>query len=60
MPKKTFDAEAFRQFEYFGWDRLHSGYHQQWAHLTTQIVPALLMLGFEMDLARVMVVSILG
>lgn len=42
MPGKAFDAEAFREFEYLGWDRLHAGYHKQWAHLTTQVAPALL------------------
>lgn len=42
MSDTTFDAVAFRQFEYLGWDRLHAGYHKQWAHLTTQVARALL------------------
>ena len=42
MPEASFDAAAFRRFEFLGWDALHAGYHRQWAHLTTQIAPALL------------------
>jgi len=36
------NRQAFRQFEYEGWNRLSEGYHRHWEHLTTQIVPAML------------------
>ena len=42
MTDTTFDPEAFRRFEHDGWNALHAGYHQRWAHLTQQVVPALL------------------
>lgn len=42
MADDDFDADAFREFEREGWDRLHAGYHDHWEHLTTQAVPPLL------------------
>ena len=36
------DQEAFRKFEHDGWNGLSAGYHDQWEHLTTQIIPLLL------------------
>ncbi|MEQ9638907.1 MAG: methyltransferase domain-containing protein [Alphaproteobacteria bacterium] len=42
MNDKAFDPEAFRRFEHDGWNKLHAGYHTHWAHLTSQVVPALL------------------
>ncbi len=42
MTDTPFDPEAFRRFEHDGWNALHAGYHQHWAHLTSQVAPALL------------------
>lgn len=42
MLTAAIDQEAFRRFERDGWNRLHAGYHDEWEHLTTQIIPAML------------------
>jgi len=42
MTDTQFDPAAFRKLEHDGWNRLFTGYHDHWAHLTPQIIPQLL------------------
>ncbi len=41
MPEPV-DPEAFRDFEYAGWQRFARGYHDNFAKLTTQVIGPLL------------------
>ncbi len=41
MPEPI-DPEAFRDFEYAGWQRFARGYHDNFARLTTQVIGPLL------------------
>lgn len=41
MPE-SIDPEAFREFEYAGWQKFARGYHDNFAQLTTQVIESLL------------------